>query len=71
VFGISLPIDGTWARLQSASLGVQWSVPAIPGALLHGGRELTAPGLDWAGLDYIFNGPFEGASYHINVQEAK
>ncbi len=70
-FGNWVPVDGAWARLQSASLGVQWSVPAIPGAQLHGGRELIAPAFDWAGLDYIFSGPFGGASYHINVQEAK
>ncbi len=70
-FGNWVPVDGAWARLQSASLGVQWSVPALPGALLHGGRELIAPAFDWAGLDYIFAAPFGGASYHINVQEAK
>ena len=70
-FGNWVPVDGAWARLQSASLGVQWSVPALPGAQLHGGRELIAPAFDWAGLDYIFSGPFGGASYHINVQEAR
>jgi hypothetical protein len=70
-FGSWVPVDGAWARLQSASLGVQWSVPAIPGAQLHGGRELIAPGFDWAGLDYIFSGPFAGTSYRINVQEAR
>lgn len=70
-FGNWVPVDGAWARLQSASLGVQWSVPALPGAQLHGGRELTAPVWDWAGLDYIFAAPFAGASYHVNVQEAR
>ena len=71
MFGNWVPVDGAWARLQSASLGLQWSVPAIPGAQLHGGREVVAPAFDWAGLDYIFNGAFDGASYHINVQEAR
>jgi hypothetical protein len=70
-FGNWIPVEGAWARLQSRSLGVQWSVPALPGAQLHGGRELIAPDFDWAGLDYLFNAPFAGASYHINVQEAK
>ncbi len=70
-FGNWVSVDGAWARLQSASLAVQWSVPALPGAQLHGGRELIPPAFDWAGLDYIFSAPFGGASYHINVQEAK
>jgi hypothetical protein len=70
-FGNWVPVDGPWARVQSRSLGVQWSVPAISGALLHGGRELVAPDFDWAGLDYLFKAPFGGASYHINVQEAR
>jgi cellulose synthase/poly-beta-1,6-N-acetylglucosamine synthase-like glycosyltransferase len=70
-FGIWQPADGDWARLRSASLGVEWSLPAIPGAQLYAGRELSAPGFDWAGLDYIFDGPFSGTAYHINVQEAR
>ena len=65
-----IPISGGWARLQSASLGVQWSVPALPGAVLHGGSELKPPDFDWAGLDYIFPASFAGTSYHINVKEA-
>jgi hypothetical protein len=38
---------------------------------LHAGREEHAPSFDWAGLDYIFDGPFTGATYHISVQEAR
>jgi Glycosyltransferase like family 2 len=70
MFGAWVPVVGTWARLQSASLGVQWSVPAIQGAQLHGGRELVQPNFNWSGLDYMFPGPFKGTSYRINVQEA-
>ena len=70
-FGSWVPVDGSWARLQSRSLGVQWSLPALAGAQLHGGRELIAPTFDWAGLDYILAAPFDRVSYHINVQEAK
>ena len=66
-----VPVSGGWARLRSASLGVEWSVPAVPGAALHGGRELAAPDFNWAGLDYLFAGPFAGTSYHITVQEAR
>ncbi|HEV2036607.1 MAG TPA: glycosyltransferase [Candidatus Dormibacteraeota bacterium] len=66
-----VPVTGSWARLQSNPLGVQFSLPTLPNAQLHGGRELIPPDFNWAGLDYIFNGPFRGASYHINVQEAR
>ena len=70
-FGRWVPVAGDWARLRSGSLGVEWSVPAIKGAQLYGGREWAAPNFDWAGLDYVFSGPFYGTSYRINVQEAR
>jgi len=70
-FGAWLPASGDYARLRSATLGVEWSVPPLPKAQLHAGRELAPPDFDWAGLDYIFQAPFTGASYHINVQGAK
>jgi cellulose synthase/poly-beta-1,6-N-acetylglucosamine synthase-like glycosyltransferase len=65
------PVTGGWARLRSSSLGVEWSAPALPGAQLYAGRELVAPDFNWAGLDYLFPASFAGASYHINVQEAR
>ena len=70
-FGSWEPVTGAWARLQSRSLGVQWSVPSISSAQLHGGRELSPPNFNWAGLDYLFPSSFAGADYHINVQEAR
>ena len=70
-FGNWEPVTGTWARLQSTSLGVQWSVPTVAGAQLHGGREHISPDFNWAGLDYLFPSSFAGADYHINVQEAR
>jgi cellulose synthase/poly-beta-1,6-N-acetylglucosamine synthase-like glycosyltransferase len=65
------PVTGSWARLRSAGLGMEWSVPSIPGASLYAGRELIRPGFDWAGLDYLFVGDFPGAEYHIDLQEAR
>ena len=62
---------GSWARLRSGALGVEWSVPSLPDASLFAGRELAGSGFDWAGLDYMFPASFAGASYHINVQEAR
>jgi cellulose synthase/poly-beta-1,6-N-acetylglucosamine synthase-like glycosyltransferase len=70
-FGRWIPVDGTWARLRSATLGVEWSVPAVPGAQLLGGRELFPPNFDWAGLDYLFDAAPTTVSYHINVQAAR
>jgi hypothetical protein len=70
-FGRWAPVQGRWARLRSGSLGVEWSVPAIPGGDLYGGRELAPPDFNWAGLDYIFPESFAGTTYRIAVQEAR
>jgi len=35
-------------------------VPPLPGAQLDAGRELVDNDFNWAGLDYIFPGPFTG-----------
>jgi len=63
-------VSGSWARLRSAQFGTEWSVPAVPGAELRAGRERQAD-LDWAGLDYLFNGPFNGVDYAVTVQRAR
>ena len=70
-FGIWMPATGDFARLRSAGLGVEWSLPPLSGAELHAGRELVPPDFDWAGLDYLFAAPFSSVTYHINVQEAR
>lgn len=70
-FGKWIAVDGAWARLRSAEVGVEWSVPALSGAQLHGGRELSPPGFDWAGLDYLFDAPPTSVTYRITVQSAR
>ncbi|MDQ2942655.1 MAG: hypothetical protein M3R21_03180, partial [Candidatus Dormibacteraeota bacterium] len=70
-FGRWIKVEGTWARLRSAALGVEWSVPALSRAQLHGGRELFPPGFDWAGLDYLFDSPPTTVTYHVTVQAAR
>jgi len=70
-FGIWTQAGGAWARLRSGSLGVEWSVAPLAGAQLQAGRELTGPDFNWAGLDYIFPGPFEATDYFINVGVAR
>jgi hypothetical protein len=75
LIGSSFPnwvaVSGSWGRLRAAGLGVEWSIPAIAGAELHAGRELAPPDFNWAGLDYLFPAGFAGATYHINLQEAR
>jgi hypothetical protein len=70
-FGSWVEVQGPWARLRSASLGVEWSLPQLTGAQLHAGRELKPPDFNWAGLDYTFLGPFTGTTYRITLQEAR
>ena len=70
-FGSWVSVSGRWARLRSGSLGIEWSASPIPGATLHGGRELVPPDFNWAGLDYIFTSSFTGTTYRISVQEAR
>jgi cellulose synthase/poly-beta-1,6-N-acetylglucosamine synthase-like glycosyltransferase len=70
-FGPWVAVRGKWARLRSAALGVEWSVPALPGAQLNGGRESFRPGFDWAGLDYVFDTPPTSITYRITVQAAR
>jgi hypothetical protein len=65
------PVEGTWGRLRSAGLGVEWSAPSLPGAEMHAGRERIGTDFDWAGLDYLFPSTFAGAAYHLNIQEAR
>lgn len=64
-------VEGNWGRLRSASLRVEWSAEALPGAEMHAGRELIGTDFDWAGLDYLFPPTFDGAAYHLNIQEAR
>ena len=66
-----ISVEGSWGRLRSARLGVEWSAPALPDAQMHAGRELIGTDFDWAGLDYLFPSSFAGTTYHINVQEAR
>jgi hypothetical protein len=70
-FGAWLPVSGSWARLRSGRLGVEWELPAPPpGAGFQAGRELQPPDLDWSGLEYRFGPGFKGFTYDLNVRRS-
>jgi cellulose synthase/poly-beta-1,6-N-acetylglucosamine synthase-like glycosyltransferase len=65
------PVQGSWARLRSSRLGVEWELPAPPpGAGFLAGRELQPPDLDWAGIEYQFGPTFRGFSYDVNFRRS-
>jgi hypothetical protein len=65
------PVAGSWGRFRSGADGVEWEVPALPGATLHAAREAKSPAIDFSGLEYVFDGAFAGADYTVTVQKAR
>ncbi len=70
-FGSWQPAAGDWARLRSESLGLEWSLPALPGVQMVAERELRPPEIDFAGLEYRFGPGFTGADYQVEVMKAR
>jgi hypothetical protein len=65
------PVHGSWARLRSSRLGVEWQLPAPPpGEGFLAGRELQPPDLDWAGIEYGFGNSFHGFTYDVNFRRS-
>jgi hypothetical protein len=69
-FGNWMPVSGAWARLRSASLGIEWAQQVAGASELHAGRELSPPDFDWAGMDYLFDGAFTSVDYAVSVRAA-
>src|SRR5207248_2391632 len=67
-FGNWAPVSGSWARLRSGTLGVEWSASQVPGATLYAGREKVAPDFDWAVLDYMITMQDEALSLGAQVR---
>jgi cellulose synthase/poly-beta-1,6-N-acetylglucosamine synthase-like glycosyltransferase len=65
------PVSGSWARLRSANLGVEWALTAAGRSTLEAGREQAPPDFDWSGLDYVFGPSFAGVDYQISIRRAR
>ena len=69
-FGNWMTVGGSWARLRSGTLGVEWSQEVAGRSELHAGRELSPPDFDWSGLDYVFDGGFTAVDYAVSIKGA-
>jgi cellulose synthase/poly-beta-1,6-N-acetylglucosamine synthase-like glycosyltransferase len=62
-------IPGTWARLRSQSLGVEWVQEVAGNSKFQAGRESAPPDFDWSGLDYVFDSRFSAVDYQVLIQK--
>ncbi|HEY4028423.1 MAG TPA: glycosyltransferase [Candidatus Dormibacteraeota bacterium] len=70
-FGNWQPVRGSYARVRSGSLGVEWSQVVAGDSQFLAGRELSsAPALDWSGMEYLFGSRFRSVDYDIRMQAA-
>jgi cellulose synthase/poly-beta-1,6-N-acetylglucosamine synthase-like glycosyltransferase len=63
-------VGGSWARLRSGTLGVEWVQEAAGNSQFQAGRELSPPDFDWSGLDYLFGPGFTAVDYAVRIQAA-
>jgi hypothetical protein len=63
-------VGGSWARLRSSTLGVEWVQEAAGNSQFQAGRELSPPDFDWSGLDYVFGPGFTAVDYAVRIQAA-
>ncbi|HEX6349521.1 MAG TPA: glycosyltransferase [Candidatus Dormibacteraeota bacterium] len=69
-FGSYQTTGGAYARLRSAAYDLEWAQNPVAGAGLVAEREHRGD-IDFAGLEYQFGGNFTGATYTVEVQQAR
>jgi Glycosyltransferase like family 2 len=69
--GSSVPIRSDWARLRSAGDGVEWEVPAPPPAASFIAAREQRPGIDFSGLELVFDSRFPGLDYTLSIRRAR
>ena len=66
------PVIGDWGRFRSGALGLEWSLPRLPGAEgMYAARETRSPDIDFSGIEYVFGPGFSGVEYQVNVSKAR
>jgi GT2 family glycosyltransferase len=69
-FGNWQPVAGSYARLRSDSLGVEWAQQVAGSSRFLAGRESAPPDFDWSGLEYAFDSRFTSVDYTVTIQRA-
>jgi len=69
-FGNWQTVDGSWARLRSGALGVEWAQETAGSSQFQAGRESSPPDFNWSGLDYLFGPDFSAVDYAISIRGA-
>ncbi len=65
-------VKGEWGRFRSGALGLEWSLPRLPGADgMFAARETRSPDIDFSGIEYVFGPGFTGANYQLVVSKAR
>ena len=64
-------VRGSWARLQSGSLGIEWGQETAGNSQFQAGREFNPPGFNWAGMDYLFGPNFTAVDYTVTIRRAR
>jgi hypothetical protein len=63
------PVNGSWARLRSATLGVEFEVPAPPrSAQFFAAREVRDTSIDFSGLEFVFDSRFKSLDYLVAIR---
>jgi hypothetical protein len=69
-FGNWQTVSGSWARLRSGALGVEWAQETAGDSQFQAGREASPPDFNWSGMDYLFGPGFTSVDYTVSIKAA-